>query len=183
MMCEECGVRPAKFHLTTIAGDQKQERRLCPVCMAKYQKQLPGIDFANLAGILSGFLEGGSGKPSEQIDAETAALSCPNCGMTYAAFRKGGKLGCAECYKAFKKPIEALLLRVHGNTQHAGRIPGGLKSDISIRLNIDRLKQQLVKAIAEEAYEDAAQLRDQIRALNAQLEAEAAAREGDAQNE
>jgi protein arginine kinase activator len=103
--------------------------------------------------------------------------------MGYSDFRKGGKLGCAECYKAFKKPIEALLLRVHGNTQHAGKIPGGLKSDVSIRLNIDRLKQQLVKAIAEEAYEDAAQLRDQIRALNAQLEAEQAVKEGGAQDE
>jgi len=182
MMCEECGVRPAKFHLTTIAGDQKQERRLCPVCMAKYQKQLPGIDFTNLAGLLSSFLEG-VGKSSEQVDPETEALSCPGCGMTYTTFRKGGKLGCAECYKAFKKPIEALLLRVHGNTQHAGKIPGGLKSDVSIRLNIDRLKQQLVRAIAEEAYEDAAQLRDQIRALNAQLEAEASVKEGGAQDE
>ena len=136
MMCEECGVRPAKFHITTIAGDQKQERNLCPVCMAKYQKQLPGFDFANLAGLLSGFLEGGKNKSSEQVDAETAALVCEKCGMTYEAFQKGGQIGCAECYKVFKKPLEALLLRIHGNTQHAGRIPGGLKSDVAIAANI-----------------------------------------------
>ena len=172
MMCEECGVRPAKFHITTIAGDQKKERSLCPVCMAKYQKQLPGLDFASLAGLLSGFLEGGKNKSAEQVDEETASLVCETCGMTYEAFQKGGQVGCANCYKVFKKPLESLLLRIHGNTQHAGRIPGGLKSDVSIRLNIDRLKQQLAKAIAEEAYEDAAQYRDQIRALNAQLEAE-----------
>ena len=172
MMCEECGVRPAKFHITTIAGDQKKERNLCPVCMAKYQKQLPGLDLANLAGFLSGFLEAGKERAAERVDAETASLVCENCGMTYESFRKGGQLGCAECYKVFKKPLEALLLRVHGNTQHAGKIPGGLKSDVSIRLNIDRLKQRLGRAIAEEAYEEAAQLRDQIRALNAQLEAE-----------
>lgn len=180
MMCEECGVRPASFHITTITGDQKQERRLCPVCMAKYHKQLPGFDFANLADILSGFLEAGGIKTSEQTDDETAALRCEACGTTYADFQKSGKIGCAECYKVFKKPLEALLLRIHGNTQHAGRIPGGLKSDVSIRLNIDRLRQQLSKAIADEAYEDAAQLRDQIRALNAQLEAE---KEGSARNE
>ena len=47
-------------------------------------------------------------------------------------------------------------------------------------LNIDRLRQQLAKAIAEEAYEDAAQYRDQIRALNAQLEEE---KEGGARRE
>lgn len=172
MMCEECGLRPVKFHITTIAGDQKRERSLCAVCMAKYQKQIPGFDFANLAGFLSGFLENGKERSEDKVDEETAALVCESCGMTYEAFRKGGQLGCAECYKVFKKPLEALLLRVHGNTQHAGKIPGGLKSDVSIRLNIDRLKQQLVRAIADEAYEDAAKLRDQIRALNAQLDAE-----------
>ena len=43
MMCEECGIRPAKFHLMTITNDERIERNLCPVCMAKYQKQLPGI--------------------------------------------------------------------------------------------------------------------------------------------
>ena len=56
MMCDECGIRPAKFHLTTISGEEKVERNLCPVCMAKYQKQLPGLDFTNLAGLISGFL-------------------------------------------------------------------------------------------------------------------------------
>ena len=53
MMCEECGIRPAKFHLMTITNDERTERNLCSVCMAKYQKQLPGIDFSNLAGILN----------------------------------------------------------------------------------------------------------------------------------
>ena len=53
---------------------------------------------------------------------------------------------------------------------YAGRIPGGVKSDVSIRMNIDRLRQALVKAIAAEEYEEAARLRDQIRALKQQLE-------------
>ena len=37
-------------------------------------------------------------------------------------------------------------------------------------MNIDRLRQELVKAIAAEEYEEAARLRDQIRALKQQLE-------------
>ena len=31
MMCEECGIRPAKFHLMTITNDVRTERNLCPV--------------------------------------------------------------------------------------------------------------------------------------------------------
>ena len=90
--------------------------------------------------------------------------------MTYGEFQKCGMLGCAACYQAFKTPMTALLQRVHGNTQHAGRVPGGAHSGTSIRMNIDRLKQKLQKAIADEEYEQAAKLRDTIRALNAQLE-------------
>ena len=66
--------------------------------------------------------------------------------------------------------MTALLQRIHGNTQHAGRIPGGVHSGTSIRMNIDRLKQQLQTAVAAEEYEQAAKLRDAIRALTAQLE-------------
>ena len=169
MMCEECGIRPAKFHLMTITNDMRAERNLCPVCMAKYQKQLPGIDFSNLAGILNSILEKQPGRQKENVDAELAELTCEQCGMTYAEFQKCGMLGCAECYKTFKKPLDAPLQQIHGNTQHAGRIPGSVRSGVSIRMNIDRLKQRLQKAIAEEEYEQAAKLRDSIRALNAQL--------------
>ena len=163
MMCDECGIRPAQFHLTTISGEEKTERNLCPVCMAKYQKQIPGLDFTNLAGLISGFLESAAAARNgeEQAD-ENAGITCPNCGTTYAMFQKSGMLGCAQCYQAFRKPLEGLLMRVHGNTQHAGRIPGGVKSDVSIRMNIDRLRQDLVKAIAAEEYEEAARLRDRM---------------------
>ena len=49
-------------------------------------------------------------------------------------------------------------------------MPGGLKNDASIRFTIEKLKQELVKAIAAEEYEQAAQIRDKVRMLNAQLE-------------
>ena len=170
MMCEDCGVRPAKFHLMTIINGDRVERNLCPVCMAKQQKQLPGIDFSNLAGILNSILVNKDGEEKARLDAEYQDCTCEQCGMTYAEFQKCGMLGCANCYQAFRAPLTALLQRVHGNTQHAGRVPGGVHSGVSIRMNIDRLKQKLQRAIADEEYEQAAKLRDAIRALNIQLE-------------
>ncbi len=169
IMCDECGVRPANIHLTTFVNGEKQERNLCATCMTKYKKQIPTIDFSNLAGILGGFLEKAlSGAKVEET--ETFDATCERCGTTYQEFKQKGMLGCAECYKAFHEPLEKLLVRVHGNTQHNGRVPGGVDSKVAMRLNIDRLKQQLVKAITLEEYEEAAQLRDQIRLLKAQLE-------------
>lgn len=170
MMCEDCGVRPAKFHLMTIINGDRVERNLCPACMAKHQKQIPGIDFSNLAGILNSILENKRDEEQENRDSEYVDLACDQCGMTYLEFQKCGMLGCAHCYQAFKTPMTALLQRVHGNTQHAGRVPGGVHSGTSIRMNIDRLKQKLQKAVADEEYEQAAKLRDAIRALSAQLE-------------
>ena len=175
MMCEDCGIRPAKFHLMTIINGDRVERDLCPVCMAKHQKQLPGIDFSNLAGILNSILESKDETEQAKLEAEYGGCTCEQCGMTYAEFQKGGMLGCANCYQAFKTPLTALLQRVHGNTQHAGRVPGGVHSGTSIRMNIDRLRQKLQQAVADEEYEQAAKLRDAIRALSIQLER----REGD----
>ena len=177
MMCEECGIRPANFHITTIAGDTRTKRDLCAVCMAKYQKQLPGLDFTNLVGILTGMLGMGDEREEEEENTETPELTCEECGMTYKAFRKGGMLGCANCYKAFKTPLDMLLQRIHGNTQHAGHIPGNVRSDMAIRMSIERLRQKLSRAIAEEEYEQAAQLRDSIRALQAQLNEQGEARD------
>lgn len=170
MMCEECGVNPAVFHFVTIRNEERTERNLCPACMAKYKKQLPGIDIKNLAGILNNLIDGKRSTGREEVDPETEAITCEQCGMSYGEFRKCGMVGCANCYRAFREPMTALLQRIHGNTQHAGRIPGGVHSGTSIRMNIDRLKQQLVKAVAAEEYEQAAKLRDAIRALTAQLE-------------
>ena len=170
MMCEDCGIRPAKFHLMTIINGDRVERNLCPICMAKHQKQIPGIDFSNLAGILNSILENKGREEDEADSEELEGYVCEQCGMTYVEFQKCGMLGCANCYQAFKTPMTALLQRVHGNTQHAGRVPGGVRNGTSIRMNIDRLKQKLQKAIADEEYEQAAKLRDTIRALTAQLE-------------
>jgi len=174
MMCEECGVRPATIHLTTIRDGEKTERNLCTVCMAKYQKRMPGMDMAGLAGILGGLI--GAKKPEgrnenffPEEDAEID-LTCPECGMTYQEFKKTGLLGCANCYQEFREPLETVLTRMHGSTRHTGRMPEGAATGISIRINIDRMRQQLAQAIANEEYEEAAQLRDKIRALTQQLE-------------
>ena len=170
MMCEDCGNRPAKFHLMTIINGERIEKNLCPACMAKHQKQIPGIDFSNLAGILSSLLEGRGADKDVREDDSYKDYVCDQCGMRYAEFQKGGMVGCAHCYTAFKTPMSSLLQRIHGNTQHAGRVPEGVHSGTSIRINIDRLKQKLQKAVADEEYEKAAKLRDTIRALTAQLD-------------
>ncbi len=169
MMCDECGIRPANIRLTTIVNGEKKERNLCSECLARNQRFK--MDFSTLAGHLSGLLDAlkaGGGEREEDMPD----LQCTRCGMTYEKFRKTGMVGCAQCYSEFREPLQKLMSRVHGHTQHVGRVPGGEDNRLSMKLKVEKLRQQLSKAIADEEYEAAASLRDQIRALEAQLEKE-----------
>ncbi|MBK7643158.1 MAG: UvrB/UvrC motif-containing protein [Planctomycetes bacterium] len=90
--------------------------------------------------------------------------ACPSCGMTLEEFRKKGRLGCSRDYEVFRTELGEVLERVHGSVQHSGRIPGtsaGAPGDERVEL----LRQELEHAIRSEAYESAARLRDEIRAL------------------
>ena len=170
MMCEDCGERLARFHLVTIINGSRVERDLCLTCMTKHQKQISSLDFSNLAGILNNLLDRHNGDDEAPSEEPVVDITCEQCGMTYAEFQKGGMLGCAKCYQAFRPQLIALLQRVHGNTQHAGKVPRGEHSGVSIRMNIERLRQKLQKAVEDEEYEQAARYRDAIRALTLQME-------------
>lgn len=170
MMCDECGIRPANIRITTIVNGEKKDRNLCSECLARNQNFKH--DFSALAGHLNGLmdvLKSGGAKPEEPIPD----IECSRCGTTYKNYRKTGMVGCAQCYSDFREPIEKTLSRVHGHTQHVGRVPGGADKQLSMELKLEKLRQQLKHAIFQEEYEAAASLRDQIRALSSQLEREA----------
>lgn len=172
MMCEECGVRPANIHLTTITNGEKSEKNLCLVCMAKYHK-LPGMDLPGLNTVLNNVI--GMKKPGEEPadnaqDEVYPDMICRDCGMTYEEFRKGGRLGCANCYTAFREPIGRLLTKLNGNARYTGKLPEAGKGGIPLRISLENLKKRLAKAIEEEEYEEAALLRDKIRTITHQLE-------------
>lgn len=85
--------------------------------------------------------------------------------MTYTQFTKIGRFGCDECYDQFAERLDPLFRRIHGTTDHAGKIPkrnGGLIHD---KRQIESLKKHLKLLIEREEFEEAAKLRDQIREL------------------
>jgi protein arginine kinase activator len=92
-------------------------------------------------------------------------LSCPDCGMTLEEFRRKGRLGCPNDYEVFRTHLDALLQRMHNATEHTGRIPGVNESELERRQQISTLRERLEVAIREEAYEAAAELRDELKTL------------------
>ncbi len=179
MMCDECGIRQATIRLMSIVDGEKVTRNLCAHCLSDVKKALPNLDLSGLDGMLASLLAATKKMglvPEPEID-----ITCPDCGTGYDQFQKSGLLGCAGCYKAFREPLSALLQRVHGHSQHVGRIPGRQRPEhVGNQVNLFSLRQALQKAIAEEEYERAAVLRDQIKELALLADREEVSRHGDA---
>ena len=160
MLCEECGKRPAEVLLTAVVGGQSTSRNLCRECVKKYKA---GDLQAVLAAVLSAMTD----------KKQAPEIACPRCGETYAEFQKTGMLGCAACYQAFRKELTPLITRVQGRAQHAGRRPPVSEEEQARETKMEELRSRMEAAVAEENFEEAARLRDELRAMTPAGEARA----------
>ena len=169
MLCDVCKKNPATVHLTEIIDEQMNELHLCEDC-ARHKSAAMEQQFG-LSDLLAGMAD--FEKPNK--DEENVAIKCPNCNLTYADFKKIGRLGCGECYNAFRKYLAPLLKRIHGSNQHVGKSPlkdKNIPKPGRKKTDAEDLKVGLQKAIQREDFEEAARLRDQIRAIEAKKEKE-----------
>ena len=65
----------------------------------------------------------------------------------------------------FRDNLEPILRRLHGGSEHTGKVPARLADEIKTTNEIERLKAELASAVENEQYEKAAELRDRIREL------------------
>ena len=159
MLCENCGQKQAKVHFTQIEKNEMQTFHLCEDCAAAKGMQ-PGANITNfpLTDFLAQMGRGG---------AESAASGpCAFCGLSLDDFKKTGRLGCSHCYVSFDVHLSGLLRRLHGSTQHVGKVylpPEPTRAEQQERLA--GLRRKLDRAVQSEDFERAAELRDQIRTL------------------
>jgi protein arginine kinase activator len=159
MICSECKVNQATVHVTKIINGKKTEMHLCEECAKKYTGFSPGFSIQN---IMSGFL-------TDYSKSDISSIQCRQCGMTYDEFKQNGKFGCSECYKAFGKKINPVIRNIHGHDRHIGKIPSRAGKALINQRAIQTMKSKLKEAIDSEAYEKAAELRDQIRKMESDL--------------
>ena len=155
-LCQICKQREANVYFTQIVNGQKKNMYVCRQCAGAEGVK---IDLNTLIAGLLGW-EG-----SEVDNDEESVIQCDRCGMTVEEFNNSGRMGCSRCYEVFYEPMQALLTRIHGNTRHRGKIPRRLERCKEAEVQIEKLKEQLQECIKTEAYEQAAQLRDQIKFL------------------
>jgi protein arginine kinase activator len=158
MKCQRCS-KQATLHITEVLGDDRfEEVHLCEDCAKKYLYEPAG----------------GGKKPAGKAAADVPAGdpadapaegTCPACGMPFVEFRNHGRLGCPHDYDAFREELLPLLESIHGDVKHAGKAPRRTPKPKAAHSDLSQLRKKLAKAVADEAYEDAARLRDKIKEL------------------
>lgn len=179
MLCERCGKNQASVRYTQIINNQGQEINLCEACseelglMNNMDFTMP-ISFSSFFGDF--FKEFENNSFIHQL-SQTQELKCKNCGLTFEEFLNNGKFGCSNCYIDFKDEIDPILKKIQGSNRHIGRLEKirneratekteNLKSNIKEEKDeLMQLKDELKKAIQEENYEHAAEIRDKIKEI------------------
>jgi protein arginine kinase activator len=164
MVCDNCKENEAIIHFTQIVDNQMTTLHLCETCAAEKGLE-PGVKAGDFP--LTDFLaQVGKGA----TEASALAAPCAYCGLRLEDFKKTGRLGCSHCYVSFESNLKGLLRRLHGNTQHVGKVylpPDPTRAEQQERLA--GLRRKLDRAVESEDFERAAQIRDMIRTLEGAL--------------
>ncbi len=154
--CDLCGKNEAVLKLQQLDKEGKAtEISICAECAKKK-------GFTSVEDLKKGAAEL-LAELKARIDEKDKKVVCPKCGMSFAEFKRVGRLGCAGCYSQFGEQLQPLIRRLHGSVQHIGKSPHQGKKKAQERLQIQRLRAELQAAIKAEDYERAAALRDRLR--------------------
>ncbi len=161
MECESCHQRQATLRRTEVIANKVRTVHLCEECAKSGDVSLkPPPPAAAMVVVPAA---------TEQEFRELMERRCPTCGLSYSEFRTRGRLGCASDYGIFRRGLLPLLEKIHGKTQHQGKVPSRIGTDIVREKELQRLRSELQKAVKREAYEEAAKVRDQIRKLEREM--------------
>jgi protein arginine kinase activator len=163
MLCDLCKKNVATVHLTQMIEGKTKKVDLCEACSK--EKGVDDPTGFSLADLLLGL---GAAQEIEQSSGG-GEIRCPHCGFTQADFKKAGRLGCSECYKVFAEGLEGLLKTMHKGTRHVGKVPMAYRQTQDLAEILKGLQKKLEQAIANEDFENAATLRDEVKALRAQM--------------
>lgn len=167
MKCQQCD-KQAVFHITELETGEVRELHLCEDHARVYLSQSEsggGPDEGEAGGGLTGPLT--VGQTAEEL-AVLDKKACDMCGITFFEFRNQGRLGCPHDYMHFEKELEPLISNIHGATRHTGRRPdraGDLPQATDELTSVIGLRRSMQEAIGCEDYEQAREIRDEIRRI------------------
>jgi protein arginine kinase activator len=184
MDCQCCNKKPARVRVCDVEENAIAEQyNVCPDCFALIKRYLfdmarplaPTDEVIREVQTLLGADEKSLAMPAASgalaaVSASETVPVCPDCGMTLSEFKARGRFGCPKDYEIFADHLDPLFERIHDvqPARHEGRLPNQPAGEVQIverRRKLTELKSRLDAAVAEENYELAAKLRDEISNL------------------
>ena len=157
MICHSCKDKVASIKLKEIINDVVTELHLCQACYDARESAGAGVTESTTNDMLSGLFV-----PGVKVTQEEAT-ECAGCRTSKTDLREQGRLGCGECYGTFSTSLEPILSKVHGATEHRGKVPHPAARNLDLKNELRLLQEELQTAIVSENYERAAKLRDKIK--------------------
>lgn len=159
MLCENCKKNKATTYFKKTVNGETTETFLCEDCAKKLGvgsgmmfKNSIFDDFGGFDFLFPEFIK------QNRLEAEKKC----ECGKSFREIAKSGLVGCEKCYETFRKELAPTLRKMHGVISHKARKDTAEKADP--KAEIKALKDRMSKAIKEENFEEAARLRDEIKA-------------------
>ena len=185
MKCQNCGKNEVTFHYTQVINGVKKEMNLCDNCAKELGLKDMSFNMPiNFSSFLSDFFNDYSDNLLPSFMG-TQTLECKKCGTNFDDFVNSGEFGCGSCYDIFEDRITPILKNLQGASRHTGRgyrkiasnneneenefatntkATKNVSKETSKENKLAKLQKDLQKAIKEERYEDAAKIRDEIKA-------------------
>lgn len=162
MKCQKCGKHEASIYITETINGVKSEAYLCNLCAdsdKSYSSYSPfDADFGSFFQSVLGM--------SDSYQKSTFNNSvCPICKSSLSDIQKSGRIGCSECYSTFRGQLLRLLKEIHGSNLHSGKVPKRLGQGRKKANKLEELKDELSRAVLDQNFEKAAELRDRIREI------------------
>jgi protein arginine kinase activator len=153
LQCQLCDA-VATVHLTQIVQGKVHKVHYCEACASK-----------------GGATDAAVFQLAEAVTtvATQPTITCFSCRFNDLEFRRTGRLGCPDCWPVFLGALQELLAKVQHRLQHVGRAPVGVVAVGQLRHRLHEAKTEMEIAIAQEDYESAARLRDEIAQLLTQI--------------
>ena len=170
MLCQLCHKNTASIRYAEVVDGTVTDLDICSECLERRQSgEEGGFELATP----SPFVHQQHAKASPLIHDATPTDVCTSCQTALQTIIDEGEVGCAECYSSFPVQVESLLEGIHQGLNHRGKSPQ--VDDVRARIHSElQTKRSLLKvALAEENYEEAAVLRDNIQRIESGLSAAA----------